>query len=306
MRTMRLRRAPTAPSKRGGAAHTSPQHQSINFLASPSARIPLSTHVPTRCEPPLTAAFGLLGLAVHIMEELNFALKQAFAPRTPDEIDRLQREAEIRRSLGEAAAAARDRQWQDGLWLEEQRRRQYQQEIEAIHARARRRRATSRLITSMPVYAAPLPAPGAKLRSTRSAEVGSLALRGNHDSIDREANRTTIKSHFRQAAKQTVQHEETAKSRQRKRRGETEGQFRQLMRRMMRRFDMRPQFRNAASKAGRRSTANTAPPDTFAGFTGSPWSSPLNGMDFYAGDLAGFADFDEGLETDLYCHNSLE
>jgi hypothetical protein len=256
---------------------------------------------------PNNVAVGLAGMAARMMEDVNFALKKAFAPLTRAEIDRLQTEAESRRALAEAATAAQEREWQHWLWLEEQRRRQYQQEIEAVHARARRRRATIGPGVSLPPFAAPLPEPRAKSQPAPAPEIQPLHQSGYHHPAARQTNRgaaEAIKKQFRQAAKQTVREEDKSKSRGRRRRGETEGQFRQLMRRIMRRFDMRPQFRSASSKTGRRSMNNAASPDSFA--TGSPWSNPLNGMDFYAGDLAGFSDSDEAFHMDLLCDNSLE
>jgi hypothetical protein len=234
------------------------------------------------------------------MEELSFALKQAFAPLTRAEIERLRSEAEDRRAIAEAAAAAREREWQHWLWLEEQRRRQYQQEIEAVHARALRRVATG-LVSSFPQFTGPLPVVRAQSQPKPTPEIQPLCQSGAGHPAPREPNRAAaeaIKKQFRQAAKQTVRHGDKSKSRGRRRRGETEGQFRQLMRRIMRRLDVRPQFRSAASKTSRRSMSN-APPETFAGFTGSPWASPLNGLDFYAGDLAGFTDFDQDFDQGL-------
>ena len=43
--------------------------------------------------------------------------------------------------------------------------------------------------------------------------------------------------------------------------------------------------------------SNATPAETFAGFGASPWSNPLNGLDFYADDLAGFSDFDDGFDA---------
>ena len=97
-----------------------------------------------------------------------------------------------------------------------------------------------------------------------------------------------FKKIFRQAAKALLRKEGQLKSRQRRRRGETEGQFRQLVRRILRRLDLRPQFRNAAFQTGRPSMTNAAAPQSFADPAAPPWSNPLNGMDHYAGDLAGF------------------
>jgi hypothetical protein len=71
------------------------------------------------------------------------------------------------------------------------------------------------------------------------------------------------------------------------------------MRRIMRRLNLRPQFRNAASKAGRPKKNSTAPETFAAGFGASPWSNPLNGMDYYAGDLAGFSDSDDAFDNNL-------
>ena len=36
-----------------------------------------------------------------------------------------------------------------------------------------------------------------------------------------------------------------------------------------------------------------------SGFGASPWSNPLNGMDYYAGDLAGFSDSDDAFDNNL-------
>ena len=110
-----------------------------------------------------------------------------------------------------------------------------------------------------------------------------------------------IRKLFRQAAKALAREEEdTSKSRQRRRRGQTEGQFRQLMRRIMRRHHLGPQFRNAAFKAGRRLMKNSTAPETVAaGFAASPWCDPLNGMDYYGGDLAGFSESDDTFDNNL-------
>jgi hypothetical protein len=112
------------------------------------------------------------------------------------------------------------------------------------------------------------------------------------------APRGVIKALFRLAAKAAAaRDEDEPKSRQRRKRGETEGQFRQLVRRIIRRVHLRPQFIKAAAKAGRRSTMSSAAPDTIAvGSAASPWCNPLNGMDFYGSDLVGFSD--SGAETD--------
>jgi hypothetical protein len=95
---------------------------------------------------------------------------------------------------------------------------------------------------------------------------------------------------FCEAAKAVLREEGQLKARQRRRRGETEGQFRQLVRRILRRLDLWPQFRNAASQTGRPSMTNAAAPQSFADLAAPPWSNPLNGMDHYAGDLAGFSE----------------
>jgi hypothetical protein len=101
-----------------------------------------------------------------------------------------------------------------------------------------------------------------------------------------------MKKLFRLAAKAAARDDDQPRSRQRRKRGETEGQFRQLMRRIMRRSDLRPQFIKAAGKAGQRPTKSGAAPETFiaAGSAASPWCNPLNGTDFCGGDLAGFGD----------------
>jgi hypothetical protein len=110
--------------------------------------------------------------------------------------------------------------------------------------------------------------------------------------------RGVIAALFRLAAKAAASDDEKPKSRQRRKRGETEGQFRQLVRRVMRRFDLRPQFKHAASRTGRRSMSNSAALETFAaGSAASPWSNPLIGIDLYGGDLAGFGDFDHGFDA---------
>jgi hypothetical protein len=111
------------------------------------------------------------------------------------------------------------------------------------------------------------------------------------------APRGVIKALFRLAAKAAAaRDEEEPKSRQRRKRGETEGAF-SLVRKIVRRFNQRPKFRQAASKAGRRSTGNVTP-ETFnaAAFAASPWCNPLNGLDFYGGDFAGFGDSNEGFD----------
>jgi hypothetical protein len=72
------------------------------------------------------------------------------------------------------------------------------------------------------------------------------------------------------------------------------------MRRIMRRLNLRPQFRNAASKTGRPRMKSSTAPETFAGGSGaSPWSNPLNGMDYYIGDLAGFSESDDAFDNNL-------
>jgi hypothetical protein len=110
--------------------------------------------------------------------------------------------------------------------------------------------------------------------------------------------RGIIKSLFRLAAKAAAaRDEDEPKSRQRRKRGETEGQFRRFVRRILRRSDLRPQFRQEAAKTGRRAGANLVP-ETFtaSGFTAPPWCNPLNGLDFYGGDLGGFGDSNEGFD----------
>jgi hypothetical protein len=241
------------------------------------------------------------------MEDLNFVLKQALSPsRSPFlralEQDRIEREAADRKANAEAAArAAQEQELYD--WLEEQRRRQFQQEIDAIHARARRRHSAIGLGSALPPFAVPLWAPRAKDQPPHIVQLQPLHQRPDHDPSARAANRSAlsaIKKQFRQAAKATMRDDDHPKSRQRRRRGETEGQFRQLVRRIMRRLDLRPQFRYAASKSGRRAkTTTTAPEILAAGSTASPWSNPLNGMDFYAGDLTGFSDSGEGFDSNL-------
>jgi hypothetical protein len=237
---------------------------------------------------------GLAGMAQRIMEDVNFALRLAFAPLTPAQIADLERDAEIRKALAEAAANARQRQWEDWQWLEEQRRRQYQEELDAIHTRARRR-STSGPSVPMPVFTTSLPS-SAKSKPVPVAEIQPLQIHPTQYAPPPKAKRSaSIKKQFRQAAKATKRDDDKSKSRQRRRRGETQGQF-QLVRRILRRLDMRPKFRSAAAKTGRRSMSNPAPPETFAGFDASPWSNPLNGLDFYAGDLAGFSEFDDGFD----------
>jgi hypothetical protein len=112
---------------------------------------------------------------------------------------------------------------------------------------------------------------------------------------------------FREASRSAASPDDKPKSRQRRKRGETEGQFRQLVRRIMRRSDLRPQFSKAAGKAGRLSAKYGRAVETLiaAAVPGSPWCNPLNGMDFYGSDLAGFSDL--GTETDMGVNqNSLE
>jgi hypothetical protein len=109
--------------------------------------------------------------------------------------------------------------------------------------------------------------------------------------------RGIIKAMFRLAAKAAaMRDEDQPKSRQRKKRGETEGEFRQFVRRILRRSDLRPQFRRGAAKAGSRG-GNLAPENfTASGFAASPWCNPLNGLDFYGGDLGGFGDSNEAFD----------
>jgi hypothetical protein len=65
----------------------------------------------------------------------------------------------------------------------------------------------------------------------------------------------------------------------------------------MPRLDLRPHFRYAAPKNGPRALKTKAAPETLtAGSAASPWCNPLNGMDSYAGDLAGFSDSGEGFD----------
>jgi hypothetical protein len=116
-----------------------------------------------------------------------------------------------------------------------------------------------------------------------------------------------MKKLFRLAAKAAARDDDQPRSRQRRKRGETEGQFRQLVRRIMRRSGLRPQFSKAAGNAGRLAAKSGRALETLIGsaVAGSPWCNPLNGMDFYASDLAGFSDFcpdtDMGIDR-----NSLE
>jgi hypothetical protein len=175
----------------------------------------------------------------------------------------------------------------------------FRQELDATSARAKRRRSALGVTASLPAFAALRPAPSAKLPEARRIE--PLAQHAPQYAVERQPASSApgaIKKLFRQAAKAVAREDEDSqKSRQRRRRGETEGQFRQLTRRIMRRFNLRPEFRNAASKAGRPKKNSTAP-ETFAvGFTAPPWSNPLNGMDYYAGDLAGFSDSDDAFDN---------
>jgi hypothetical protein len=133
---------------------------------------------------------------------------------------------------------------------------------------------------------------------------GSAAYSGlQHPNLSRAG---TVRDLFRKTARALRRPDDSPKSRQRRRRGETDGQFRQLMRRLMRRLDLRPQFRHAASRTGRRSSNPPTSAQTLRGPGAPPWSNPLNGIDFYAGDLAGFADSDAGPESGLQCNNWLE
>jgi hypothetical protein len=175
----------------------------------------------------------------------------------------------------------------------------FQREIEAIHGRPRRRSSAPDSGVSLPTFAAPDPEPAARPPNTRR-----IAPFGQHAadySIERRPAAPApgaIKKRFRQAAKALArEQDDRSKSRQRRRRGETEGQFRHLMRRIMRRLHLRPQFRNAASKAARPKKNSTAPETFAAGSGASPWSNPLNGMDCYAGDLAGFGDSDDAFDN---------
>jgi hypothetical protein len=178
-----------------------------------------------------------------------------------------------------------------------------QRDIDAIYARAKRKRAALGLNASLPTFAPPLPAPARKPQLPQTARTEPLPRHAPGCSVERQRGAPapgTIKKLFRQAAKALAREDEDkSKSRHRRRRGETEGQFRHLMRRIMRRLHLRPQFRNAASKAGRPKKNSTAP-ETFAGsFGASTWSNPLNAMDYYAGDLAGFSDSDEVFDNSL-------
>jgi hypothetical protein len=176
----------------------------------------------------------------------------------------------------------------------------FQKGIEVIHGRAKRRRSVG-LGASLPAFAAPLSAPAAK--PPHPAPVEPRAQHAARYPVDRHAAAPApgaIKKLFRQAAKAVAGDDKhISKSRQRRRRGETEGQFRHLMRRILRRLNLRPQFKNAASKAGRPKKNSTAPETFAAGFGKSPWSNPLNGMEDYVGDLAGFGDSDDAFDNNL-------
>jgi hypothetical protein len=176
----------------------------------------------------------------------------------------------------------------------------FQREIDAIRERGRRSRSELGSGASLPAFAAPLRAPKPQAHAAR---IEPLPRHPADYSVERQPAAPApgaIKKLFRQAAKAVAsENDGKSKSRQRRRRGETEGQFRHLMRRIMRRLNLRPQFRNAASKAGRPKKNSTAP-ETFAtGSAESPWSNPLNGMDYYAGDLAGFSDSDDAFDNNL-------
>jgi hypothetical protein len=109
--------------------------------------------------------------------------------------------------------------------------------------------------------------------------------------------RGSIKALFRLAARAAAtRDEDQPKSRQRKKRGETEGEFRRVVRRILHRSDLRPQFRRGAAKAGIRGGNLAAETFTASGFAASPWCNPLSGLDFYAGDLAGFGDSNEAFD----------
>src|ERR1700730_14154270 len=148
----------------------------------------------------------------------------------------------------------------------------------------------------------------APLQAAHGRVQGSIPLSFPKPDLDKRPGRGMITRLFREAAKSAASRDDDKpKSRQRRKRGETEGQFRLLMRRIMRRSDVRPQFGNAAAKAGRRSSTRSAPLETCitAAFVASPWCNPLNGIEFYGSNLAGFSDF--GTETDMGIdHISLE
>ena len=177
----------------------------------------------------------------------------------------------------------------------------FQRDIDAIRERARRRHSALGSGASLPAFAGPRPAPAAK--PPHCAGIDPLGRHAAHYAVERHPAAPapgTIKKLFRQGAKAVAsEDEDKSKSRQRRRRGETEGQFRHLMRRIMRRLNLRPEFRNAASKAGRPKKNSTAPETFAAGSAASPWSNPLSGMDCYAGDLAGFNDSDDVFDNNL-------
>jgi hypothetical protein len=106
-----------------------------------------------------------------------------------------------------------------------------------------------------------------------------------------------IKGLFRDAVKALTRHEDEERPDPRRRRGETEGDFRKLARKIARRFDARKQFRKVAkNRAHRRVRTLILSPEEW-GAPDAHLTNTLDLVNLWNNDMSGSSDYGGGFDA---------